>query len=119
MRIGVNLGRNLLRSRRARPEISLEQTRDEEDEGFEGSWLADSGTIRDLDRSTLLEATRKALDRLPDDQREVLEMRLLGELSYKEIAAALGIPIGTVMSRLNRGRGRIQAELADTWAEAP
>jgi RNA polymerase sigma-70 factor (ECF subfamily) len=42
----------------------------------------------------------------------VLEMRLLAEMSYREIAAALGIPIGTVMSRLNRGRRQIQAALA-------
>ena len=49
-----------------------------------------------------------ALRQLPDDQREVLLLVALEEMSYAEIAAALGIPIGTVMSRLSRGRERLR-----------
>ncbi|WP_310491667.1 RNA polymerase sigma factor [Dechloromonas sp.] len=49
-----------------------------------------------------------ALRQLPDDQREVLLLVGLEEMSYAEIAAALGIPIGTVMSRLSRGRERLR-----------
>jgi RNA polymerase sigma-70 factor (ECF subfamily) len=45
-----------------------------------------------------------ALEELPVGYREVLVMRELEELTYKEIAAVAGIPIGTVMSRLARGR---------------
>jgi len=44
------------------------------------------------------------LERLPPEFREVLVLRELEELSYREIAAILNIPIGTVMSRLARGR---------------
>jgi len=47
---------------------------------------------------------RKAIAGLPRRQREVLVMREYGELSYQEIAAALRISSGTVMSRLNRAR---------------
>ena len=47
---------------------------------------------------------RKAIAGLPRRQREVLVMREYGELSYQEIALALGISSGTVMSRLNRAR---------------
>ena len=59
----------------------------------------------------LLAATHAALAKLPPEQRVVVEMRLIGEMSYKEIAGALEIPMGTVMSRLNRGRRQLQTEL--------
>lgn len=50
---------------------------------------------------------RKAIASLPRRQRDVLVMREYGELSYQEIAAALHISCGTVMSRLNRGRSAV------------
>lgn len=49
-----------------------------------------------------------ALAQLPEQQRAVLLLVGLEELSYAEIAATLGIPIGTVMSRLARGRDRLR-----------
>ena len=49
-----------------------------------------------------------ALRQLPDEQREVLLLVALEEMSYAEIAVALGIPAGTVMSRLSRGRERLR-----------
>lgn len=54
---------------------------------------------------------REALERLPVEFREVMVMRELEELSYKEIAAVVGIPLGTVMSRLARARKRLLASL--------
>ena len=48
---------------------------------------------------------RQALGTLPDEFREVLVLRELEDLSYKDIALVVGIPIGTVMSRLSRARG--------------
>ena len=55
---------------------------------------------------------RAALAELPLEFREVTVMRELEELSYKEIAMIADMPIGTVMSRLARGRKRLQALLA-------
>ncbi len=49
-----------------------------------------------------------ALERLPLEFREVIVLYELEGLSYKELAATLGIPIGTVMSRLSRARRRLQ-----------
>lgn len=48
------------------------------------------------------------LDRLPDEQREVLLLVGVEDLSYEEAARVLGVPIGTVMSRLSRGRERLR-----------
>lgn len=59
--------------------------------------------LRDLDR---------ALSALPLDQRAVLLLVGLEELSYAETARVLGLPVGTVMSRLARARSRLRAVLA-------
>ena len=54
---------------------------------------------------------RLALERLPADFREVIVLPELEGLSYREIAAVVGVPIGTVMSRLARARERLQTLL--------
>jgi RNA polymerase sigma-70 factor (ECF subfamily) len=53
-----------------------------------------------------------SLDELPVEYREVLVLRELEELSYKEISAAIDVPLGTVMSRLSRARALLQRKLA-------
>jgi RNA polymerase sigma-70 factor (ECF subfamily) len=58
-----------------------------------------------------VEQVRRALEGLPTDFREVLVLRELEGLSYKEIAAIVGIPLGTVMSRLARARERLAGVL--------
>ncbi len=63
-----------------------------------------SSLRRDLDR---------ALGKLPPDQRMVFVLRVKEELSYNEIAGQLGIPVGTVMSRLNRARNRLKELLKE------
>jgi RNA polymerase sigma-70 factor (ECF subfamily) len=57
------------------------------------------------------ELVNRAIEALPRDFREVIVLRELEGLSYKEIAAIADIPIGTVMSRLARGRCLIQRSL--------
>lgn len=54
---------------------------------------------------------RDALDRLPEQYRQTLWLRDVEEFSYAEIAEMLGIPLGTVMSRLSRGRRLLLQEL--------
>jgi RNA polymerase sigma factor (sigma-70 family) len=55
---------------------------------------------------------REALDDLPAEYREMLVLRELEELSYKEIAQIIEIPLGTVMSRLSRARKELYTRLA-------
>jgi RNA polymerase sigma factor (sigma-70 family) len=57
------------------------------------------------------------LAKLPDDQRAVLLLVAVEDLSYAEAAKVLDIPIGTVMSRLSRGRERLQQEIEGTADE--
>ena len=64
-----------------------------------------------LVQDTDVQMVRAALAELPLEFREVMVMRELEELSYKEIAAIADLPIGTVMSRLARGRKRLHSLL--------
>jgi RNA polymerase sigma-70 factor (ECF subfamily) len=65
------------------------------------------------------EVLERALLGLPDEQRAVFALRTFEELSYREIADALGISIGTVMSRLSRARERLREALAPYLGLAP
>ena len=63
---------------------------------------ADALELRDLER---------LLQRLAPEQREVLLLVGVEELGYQEVARVLGVPIGTVMSRLSRARAKLRAEM--------
>jgi RNA polymerase sigma-70 factor (ECF subfamily) len=64
-----------------------------------------------LVNAALSEELREALDSLPEAFREAVWLRDVEELTYQEIATALDVPIGTVMSRLARGRRKLHAAL--------
>ena len=51
---------------------------------------------------------QSALERLPSEQREIILLVALEDMAYAEVAETLGIPIGSVMSRLSRGRERLR-----------
>ena len=60
---------------------------------------------------------RDAFDSLSEEHRMVVLMADVEGMSYKEIAEELGVPMGTVMSRLNRARKNLRSALADVAAE--
>ena len=62
---------------------------------------------------------RDALEKLPVEFREILVLRELEGMSYREIADLAGIPVGTVMSRLARGRERLQRQLTHPVKKEP
>ena len=62
-------------------------------------------------RSALSDDLRTALEALPEAFREAVWLRDVEELTYQEVAAVLDVPIGTVMSRLSRGRKQLYAAL--------
>ncbi len=101
MTILINVYRNQLRSQKSRGATTP----------------IDDLVVEPAARDTLsgrldLNDTASALTHLADDQREVLLLVALGGLSYKEAAQALGIPLGTLMSRLGRARAQLRAIMA-------
>ncbi|MGQ0509942.1 MAG: RNA polymerase sigma factor [Betaproteobacteria bacterium] len=86
--------------RAARPGVQLE---DDMPELSRPARESESLELRDLDR---------AIRRLPPEQREVLLLVVLEDMSYDEAARTLGIPIGTVMSRLARAREKLRVMLS-------
>ena len=82
----------------------------------ESAGVGTSGQV-DSPETLLLRATldadlQAALDGLPDSYREVVWLRDVDELSYQEIATVIAVPIGTVMSRLSRGRKQLFERLS-------
>jgi RNA polymerase sigma-70 factor (ECF subfamily) len=66
------------------------------------------------DAELAMRALARAIRRLPAREREPLLLHLFGELSYEDIASTLGVPAGTVASRINRGRARLSAWMEKT-----
>ena len=80
---------------------------------------AAKGELEHVDLNDTQEAVGRSLERLPQDQREVLVLRLLGEKSYKEIAAITGKKVGTVGWLVSVGLKALASELAPLLGGAP
>jgi RNA polymerase sigma-70 factor (ECF subfamily) len=75
---------------------------------------ADAAAIEESDRAAIAQAVAS----LPAEYREVIVLRELQDLSYSEISGVVGVPIGTVMSRLSRARRRLAKALGQGVKEA-
>ncbi|HSM13891.1 MAG TPA: sigma-70 family RNA polymerase sigma factor [Thermoanaerobaculia bacterium] len=112
-RILKNTFINLYRKRQAAPQ---EGDFSVIEEGFEGKVQPEAtGRLPTPEEEALEHAldenVQRALDRLPPDYRMAVVLADLEGFSYKEIAEILEIPVGTVMSRLYRGRKRLEEDL--------
>lgn len=68
----------------------------------------------DPTRDECCDDVQRALARLPDELRETLLLVVVGEMTHQEVADLLEIPLGTVLSRVNRARGRLREYLMQT-----
>ena len=115
--IAGNLAKSALRSRSRHATFSFQRMRTSEgerelelrDDRYPADALAD-GALRH-------EIIQKALNELPEQYREAVILFDIQELSYEEICAITGINMGTLKSRLNRARTRLQELLKDLAAE--
>jgi RNA polymerase sigma-70 factor (ECF subfamily) len=94
----------LEKNRSREPTTAFDETR----HGAASAVAPDAPLVASEERTLL----RQALAELPDEFREAIVLRELEGLSYREIAAVTGAPIGTVMSRLARARARLHESLA-------
>lgn len=101
-RVCRNIWIDDLRARKVRREAAVDLTADAE---------LDVSTEERVAAQAALRRTQQGIDRLPDEQREVLAMVAIAGMAYREAAEALSIPIGTVMSRLARARATLAAHL--------
>jgi RNA polymerase sigma-70 factor (ECF subfamily) len=111
--IAVNLAKNEIRRRvRSRGIVSLDGLL--EQAGDSSRIMADHGPRPDrrLRQREIQERVEKAISDLPEKYREVIVLRDVQQLSYEEIEEVLGIPGGTVRSRINRARASLQESLA-------
>ena len=106
-----------LRQRQRRAQVPLPGEHDAED----GTALvADTpGPEEQSIRSSEAHSLHELMRQLPAEYREVLVLREIEDLSYREIAAVAGVPIGTVMSRLARARRALRGHWMEQMQGAP
>lgn len=107
--IGSNLAKTELRKRKVRRWISLSGYSDE-DRPIDVEDKS-SSPYDDAQRHDVREKLNIEINKLPVVFREVIELRDVQELSYDEISSILKVPLGTVKSRVNRGRQRLKKSL--------
>ena len=112
-----NTWRNRIRDA-GREAVEVDSARLEESETAADGSSASETPEQLLLRNTLDEDLRVALDELPEVFRQAVWMRDVEEFSYAEIAKMLDVPIGTVMSRISRGRRMLLDHLRKTRATA-
>jgi RNA polymerase sigma-70 factor, ECF subfamily len=120
-RVMTNRFINLYRRRRIRPEQAnyddVGEFIGEEDKQLAQDFQSAEAMATLMQNEGFLDSLddrlKDALQGLSDDYREVLIMNVIGEMQYKDIAKALGIPLGTVMSRLSRARAILRERVAE------
>ena len=108
LRIVSNRALDLLRSRKVRLAISLDGNDDESGPDLPAHGDSDHTGVQALEQQELAERLRMAIESLPPEQRAVFALYASGDMTYGQIAEALGIPLGTVMSRLYHARRQLR-----------
>lgn len=106
-RIVTNQAFSLFRTRRRRPETSIEPLLEAGQQ-----WGVEDDPAEHAARSERDARLRACFGELAPEHQAVLALRAVQDLSYDEIAQVLGVPTGTVMSRLSRARGELRRRLS-------
>ena len=111
-KIALNTCRNYYRTMGRRPEGSVVDS----ESLIDGMESATPNPEAEAVRSELWDTVQGSLQELPPEQREAVVLCDLEGLSYEEMASVIGIPVGTVRSRVFRGRKALQQRLAPLMA---
>ena len=113
--IAGNLARSEYRKRKRRRLYSL-QSVNRDDEEYELEIPDETFSPDTHTESTIQDRhIQEALGQIPEEFREVVVLRDVQQLAYEEIAEITGLPMGTVKSRINRGRTKLQGLLRDVY----
>lgn len=116
-RMTINYGKNWLaaKGRRTARFVSMEQPAHGDEEGGRTYDAPDKApTPREQAAISEMQALVQArLAQLPEEFRSAMILRFVEDRSYEEISEALGVPIGTVKSRINRGRAELKTLMSD------
>jgi RNA polymerase sigma-70 factor (ECF subfamily) len=113
--IAGNLAKSELRKAYRKSSIPLVIEKDNDDDYVLPLSTEDPLPDRRADSAMLYERIQNSLLKLPEAFREAVVLRDIQELSYEEIAEIIGMPVGTVKSRINRGRAQLQELLKDLY----
>ena len=104
--IAANLARTELRKKKRRKTFSVTELSRDDREFIIAS--SDVDPSEDLSSQNFEKSVQRALAELPDDFKTIIILRDIQELSYDEISKIVEVPLGTVKSRINRGRVKLQ-----------
>lgn len=113
-RIAVNQAYSLHRRRKRRPETSIEPLVE-----AGRQWAGEDDPAENAAESERNEMIQAAFAGLSPEHQAVLALRVVEGLSYDEIAETVGVPVGTVMSRLSRARAELKTRLRARTGEKP
>ena len=113
-RIARNLWIDRLRSAGSAPKtVSLDQSAEDDDRKLSASLASDErGGEEEAQNREMVEALRKAIERLPEEQRMVIILSEHQGMKYQEVAEVLDIPVGTVKSRMHAAVAKLRELMA-------
>ncbi|HEY3251343.1 MAG TPA: sigma-70 family RNA polymerase sigma factor [Ignavibacteria bacterium] len=114
--IAINLAKTKAIKKQKMKTFSLSDAYDDEDKDFD---IPDEAFTPDIDVNAkfLNQHIQNALNQINENYRELVILRDVEDLSYEEIVDITGLPMGTVKSRINRGREKLQELLKDIYKE--
>jgi RNA polymerase sigma-70 factor (ECF subfamily) len=114
--IAINLAKTKVLKKQKMKTFSLSDAYDDEEKDFD---IPDDAYTPDVNANSkfLSQHIQNALSKINDNYRELVVMRDIEDLSYEEIVEITGLPMGTVKSRINRGREKLQELLKDIYKE--